>query len=211
MCLARGELARAGSIRCEALQRAPHARAVVAIGVAKLALEIGFLTRHDAVANDEGEGRERSEQPEIVEGDSETDELKTYAKVDGIAREAVGSGLDDGGGRHAGGTFEPARVRVMIAQATSVSAATNTIPPIQPAVTEAGMNGMAMIHWRASPASTASAHAIGGRMMTLAVSVVSFMAGLRSLHSFGGNPLEDYLPALEDLRDAAAYGMSASK
>jgi hypothetical protein len=50
--------------------------------------------------------------------------------------------------------------------------------PIQPTGTEAGMNGMPMIHCSASPASTASAHAIGGRMMTLGVSAVSFMTGM---------------------------------
>jgi hypothetical protein len=75
------------------------------------------------------------------------------------------------------GTFEPALVIVAIAQATSARAATNAIPPIQPTGTEAGMNGMPTIHCSASPASTASAHAIGGRMMTLAVSAVSFMTG----------------------------------
>src|SRR5262245_13199238 len=82
------------------------------------------------------------------------------------------------------GTFEPALVMVTIAQANNASAATTTTPPIQPAGTAAGMNGTATIHCRASPASTASAHAIGGRTMTLAVSAVSFMA----------DPLADDLP-----------------
>src|SRR6202521_4170936 len=76
------------------------------------------------------------------------------------------------------GTFEPALVMVAIAQANSASARTNTIPPTQPAGTEAGTNGKDTTHCRVSPASTASAHAIGGRMMTLAVSAVSLMAGL---------------------------------
>jgi hypothetical protein len=49
----------------------------------------------------------------------------------------------------------------------------NTAPPTQPAGTAAGMNGKGMSHCRASAASTASAHAIGGRMMTLAVSAVA--------------------------------------
>jgi hypothetical protein len=38
------------------------------------------------------------------------------------------------------------------------------------------MNGKGMSHCRASAASTASAHAIGGRMMTLAVPAASLMA-----------------------------------
>src|ERR1700704_4242845 len=75
------------------------------------------------------------------------------------------------------GTFEPALVMVAIAQANSASASTNTIPPTQPAGTEAGMNGKDTTHCRVSPASTASAHAIGGRIMTLAVSAMSLMAG----------------------------------
>src|SRR5882672_6413445 len=75
------------------------------------------------------------------------------------------------------GTFEPALVMVAIAQANSASASTNTIPPIQPAGTDAGMNGNDTTHCRVSPTSTASAHAIGGRTMTWAVSAVSRMAG----------------------------------
>src|SRR5687768_1528917 len=97
-----------GSICCHALQPAPHARAVVAIGIAELALEIGFLAGHHAVANDEGAGHECREQPEAVEGNGETDEPKKHAEVDRIAREAVGSGLDDVVVGMLVGTFEPA-------------------------------------------------------------------------------------------------------
>src|SRR5712671_2126201 len=75
------------------------------------------------------------------------------------------------------GTFEPARVMVEIAHATRASARANTIAPSQPADTAAGKNGKGMSQLSASPASTASAHAIGGRTMTFAVSAVSAMAG----------------------------------
>jgi hypothetical protein len=71
------------------------------------------------------------------------------------------------------GTFEPARVMVAIAQASSASARANTIAPSQVAGTAAGTNGRGMSQLSASPASTATAHAIGGRIMTFAVSVVS--------------------------------------
>lgn len=91
------------SICCPSLQPAPHARAVVAIGVAERALKISFLTGHHAVANYKGEGHERPDQPKAVEGNGETDEPEKHAEVDGIAREAVGSALDDGSGRHVGG------------------------------------------------------------------------------------------------------------
>ena len=70
------------------------------------------------------------------------------------------------------GTFEPARVMVEIAHATSASARANTIVPSQPVGTAAGKNDNGMSHLSASPASTASAHAIGGRTMTFAVSAV---------------------------------------
>src|SRR6266508_4280808 len=40
----------------EALEPAPHTRAVAAIDVAELALEIGFLAGDNTVADDEGEG-----------------------------------------------------------------------------------------------------------------------------------------------------------
>src|SRR5262245_9547781 len=86
------------------------------------------------------------------------------------------------------GTFEPARVIVAIAQAKSVSARTNTIAPSQPAGTMAGTNGNGRSQLSASPASTATAHAIGGRTMTFAVSVVSAMAGLLDL-ALGSRPI----------------------
>src|SRR2546430_16905273 len=68
------------------------------------------------------------------------------------------------------GTFEPARVMVVIAHATSTSARTNTIAPSQAAETTAGKNGKGISQLSASPATTASAHAIGGRTKTAAVS-----------------------------------------
>src|SRR5215471_4468018 len=74
------------------------------------------------------------------------------------------------------GTFEPARVIVTIAQAKSASASANTIAPSQPAGTVAGTNGKGISQLSASPANTATAHAIGGLIMTFAVSVVSAMA-----------------------------------
>src|SRR5215467_11626198 len=78
-------------------------------------------------------------------------------------------------------TFEPARVIVTMAQANSASARTNTIAPSQPAGTAAGTNGKGRSQLSASPASTATAHAIGGRIMTFAVSsVASAMAGIES-------------------------------
>jgi hypothetical protein len=78
-----------------ALQPAPHAGAVAAIDLAEPALEIGFLPRDHAVTDHEGEGHERHQEPGAVEGDGETDERQHHAEVDGIAREAVGPGVDD--------------------------------------------------------------------------------------------------------------------
>src|SRR6516162_11357947 len=75
------------------------------------------------------------------------------------------------------GTFEPARVMVTVAQRTSASARANTIAPRPPAGTAAGMNRKGKRQLRASPTSTATPHAIGGRIMTFAVSVASAMAG----------------------------------
>src|SRR5215470_9946821 len=73
------------------------------------------------------------------------------------------------------GTFEPALVIVTMAQANSASARTNAIAPSPPAGTAAGMNGKGKSQLSANPASTATAHAIGGRIMTFAVSVASAM------------------------------------
>src|SRR5215470_9870866 len=82
------------------------------------------------------------------------------------------------------GTFEPARVMVAIARANSASARANTIAPNRPAGTAAETNGKGMSQLSASPASTATAHAIGGRIVTFAVSVVSAMAGLLNRDPF---------------------------
>src|SRR6516164_6277870 len=76
------------------------------------------------------------------------------------------------------GTFEPDRVMVAIAQTSSASARANTIAPTQPPGTTAGTNGKGMSRLSASPASTATTHAIGGRIITFAVSVGLAMAGL---------------------------------
>src|SRR5215471_12357662 len=70
-------------------------------------------------------------------------------------------------------TFEPARVIVTMAQANSASARANTVAPSQPAGTAAGTNGRGRSQLSASPASTATVHAIGGRILTFAVSVVA--------------------------------------
>src|SRR5262249_30206186 len=82
------------------------------------------------------------------------------------------------------GTFEPAQVTVAIAHAKSASARANTIAPSQPAGTEAGTNGKGRSQLSTSPPTTATAHAIGGRTMTFAVSVVSVMADYRILRLF---------------------------
>ena len=82
--------------------------------------------------------------------------------MDGIAREAVGAVSTMVVLGRLVGTFEPARVMVAIAQAASASARANTVAPSQSAGSIPGTNGKGMSQWSASPASTASAHAIGG-------------------------------------------------
>src|SRR5579859_7144225 len=72
------------------LQPAPHPRAVAAIDIAELALEIGFLAGDDAVADDEDEGHQRQQEPEAVEGNGQADQPQHHAEVDGIAREEIG-------------------------------------------------------------------------------------------------------------------------
>src|SRR5262245_14226929 len=79
------------------------------------------------------------------------------------------------------GTFEPALVTVTIAQASSASARTTTVAPSQPAGRPAGRNRKGTSQPSASPATTASPQASGGRTMTCAVSAVSAMAGLMVL------------------------------
>src|SRR5262249_59614924 len=99
------EARRCGPLGAEpsgALQPAPYTRAVATVDIAELALEIGFLAGHYAVADDEGEGHQHDQQPEIVERNGQADQTQERAEVDGVAREAVRSALDDGGGRQVG-------------------------------------------------------------------------------------------------------------
>src|SRR5262245_41394126 len=91
------------------------------------------------------------------------------------------------------GTCEPARLMVAIAQATSASARANSIAPSQPAGTAAGTNGKGRSQLSASPATSATAHAIGGRIMTFAVSVVSAIAGQRRARSQSAGGLQSSL------------------
>src|SRR5262249_41923830 len=86
-----------------ALQPAPYARAVAPVDIAELALEISFLAGHYAIADNEREGHQHHQQPEIIERDGQADQTQEHAEVDGVARKAVRSALDDGGGRQVGG------------------------------------------------------------------------------------------------------------
>src|SRR5258708_38201581 len=86
-----------------ALQPAPYAPAVGAIDITELAFEIGLLAGHDTVADDEREGHQHEQPPDIVERDGEADQDSEHAHVDRVAREAVWSALDEGGGRPVGG------------------------------------------------------------------------------------------------------------
>src|SRR5262249_36314265 len=108
------------------------------------------------------------------------------------------------------GTFEPARVMVEIAHATTTSARANTIVPSPPVATAAGKKGNGMSHWSASPAGTASAHAIGGRTMTFAVSAVSAMAGPVNLRSFRCGPATGRTTGAKDVSGRLS-GSSAAK
>src|SRR5215467_12489666 len=93
---------------CVVLQPAPYARAVATVDIAELALEIVFLAGHYAVADDEREGHQHYQQPEIVERDGQADQTQEHAEVNGVAREAVRPALDDGGGRYVGGDVRTA-------------------------------------------------------------------------------------------------------
>src|SRR5262245_60661416 len=194
----------------QALQPAPYPRVVAAIDVPELALEIGFLAGDHTVADHKCEGYQRHQQPEAVEGNGQADEPQYHAKIDGVAREAVRASLHDGRGLQAGGHFEPARVIVEIAHATSASARANTIMPSQPVGTVAGKNGKSMSQLSASPGSTASAHAIGGRTMTFAVSAVSAMTGPVNLRSFRCGPATPRTTGAKDVSGRLS-GSSAAK
>src|SRR5215471_4947247 len=89
--------------RIRALQPAPHARAVGTVNITELALKIGFFAGDYAVANDEREGHQHYQKPEIVERNGQADQTQEHAEVNGVAREAVRSALDDGSGRQVGG------------------------------------------------------------------------------------------------------------
>src|SRR5262245_52344961 len=86
-----------------ALQPAAYARAVAAVDITEPALEIGFLAGHYAVTDDEREGHQHQQEPEIVERDGQAGQAQKRGEVDGVAREAVRSAPDDGGGRQVGG------------------------------------------------------------------------------------------------------------
>src|SRR5262245_57107881 len=64
------------------LQPAPYARAVATIDIAEFALEIGFLAGHNAVADDEREGHQHHQEPEIVEPDGQAEQTREPAEVD---------------------------------------------------------------------------------------------------------------------------------
>src|SRR5215813_14057135 len=81
-----------------ALQPAAYARALAAVDITEPALEIGFLAGHYAVTDDEREGHQHQQEPEIVERDGQAGQAQKCGEVDGVAREAVRSAPDDGPG-----------------------------------------------------------------------------------------------------------------
>src|SRR5216683_7383671 len=76
------------------------------------------------------------------------------------------------------GTFEPARVMVATAQTKSASASRKTTVPSQAAGIKDDTNGKGCSQLSVNPDSAAITQAIGGRIMTPAVSVGSAIAGL---------------------------------
>jgi len=82
---------------------AAYSRPVATVDITELALEIGFFAGHYAVADDEREGHQHHQHLDIVERNGQADQAQEHAEVDGVAREAVGSAPDDGGGRQIGG------------------------------------------------------------------------------------------------------------
>src|SRR5262249_59227528 len=136
------------------------------VHIAELALEIGFLAGHYAVADDKRERHQHDQQPEIVERDGQADQTQEPAEVDGVRVKRYGPLSTMVVVDRLVGTFEPALLMVTTAHASSASAKTNTIAPSQPAGRSAGRNGKGTSQLSASPAMTASPHASGGRIMT---------------------------------------------
>src|SRR5262249_5165663 len=67
------------------LQPAPYARAVATVAITELTLKIGFLAGHYPVVDDEREGHQHQQQPEIVERNRQADQPHEHAEVDGVA------------------------------------------------------------------------------------------------------------------------------
>src|SRR5262245_50749672 len=123
-----------------ALQPAAYARAVAAVDITEPALEIGFLAGHYAVTDDEREGHQHQQEPEIVERDGQAGQAQKRGEVDGVAREAVRSAPDDGGGRQVGGTVRTGPGDRHDGPGEQPSARTKTIAPSQRAGSWAGRN-----------------------------------------------------------------------
>jgi hypothetical protein len=72
ICLALGAKARRGPPGRQ-LGATPRARAVATVDVTELALEVDFLAGHYAVADNEREGSQHHQRPEILERDRQAD------------------------------------------------------------------------------------------------------------------------------------------
>src|SRR5215470_9664452 len=80
-----GAAGRRAQIHQGALQPAPYARAVATVDVTELALEIGLFAGHYAVVDDEREGHQHHQQPQIVERDGQADQTSASARTNTIA------------------------------------------------------------------------------------------------------------------------------
>src|SRR5262249_12293491 len=143
-----------------------------------------------AVADDEREGHQHYQQPEIVERDGQADQTQEHAEVNGVAREAVRPALDDGGGRQVGGDVrtgpgdsndgpgdqrqredkhrraEQACRRYGRRKGQGHEPVERKPAPREPAGRSTGRNGKGTSQLSASPTMTANPHPSGGRIMT---------------------------------------------
>jgi hypothetical protein len=104
--------------------------------------------------------------PDFVERNGSSDRAQEHAGVDGVAREAVGSAPDDGGGRQNGGDIRTGPGDGNDGPGGKRQREASTIAPSHPPGRWVGRNGQGTSQLSASAAMTASPHASGGRIMT---------------------------------------------
>src|SRR5262252_2066285 len=157
----------------------PNLRAIGAIAVAELSIEVAFFPQHDADLHHDEERSEYDDAPPCVHCQREAEIQQREGDVQRISRVAERPGGDDGGGRQAGVDVRAGGLHRTPTHLASAIAATPSARPAGNAIAHAVI-GNGRNNRKTTARRKAPAYSSGGRAITPGRSGVADSTGMRS-------------------------------